>query len=292
MDIVERLTYFTPDNVEFMLSSPWYVIQEDGFGMPPLEFITQRGPFQHGETVKDIWLRPRIVQLMVRREACSRPEYWDLRAALLNTMRPNRTALPTPGRLRKYLANGQVRELFAYPSEGPGFPSHDPNEWQQFSVQDTIRFTCYDPVAQDPVLKSSAYASSGAVGAFPITFPYQIASFGTNAPINYLGTWLAYPTIVINGPAVGAVIRNLTTDELISFSYTVASGRSVTFNLEYGRKTVTLDDGTNLIGYVSADSDLGSFHLTPGSNNMQVFASGTSAVSSIILSWYDRYIGV
>lgn len=290
--IVERLTYFTPDNVEFMLSSPWYVIQEDGFGMPPLEFVTQRGPFQHGETVKGVWLRPRIIQLLVRREACSRSEYWDLRAALINTLRTNRTSNHTPGRLRKYLANGQVRELFAYPSEGPGFPSHDPNEWQQFSVQDTIRFTCYDPVARDPNIKTLVYASSGAVGIFPLTFPITIASFGTSGPITYLGNWDTYPTITINGPVTGPFIRNLTTGEVISLNYTVPSARSVTINLEYGRKTVTLDDGTNLVGYVTADSDLGAFHLQPGSNNLQIYASGTSAISSVILSWYDRYIGV
>jgi hypothetical protein len=290
--IVERLTYFTPDNVEFMLSSPWYVIQEDGFGMPPLEFVTQRGPFQHGEIVKSVWLRPRIIQLLVRREACSRSEYWDLRAALINTLRPNRTTDHTPGRLRKYLANGQVRELFAYPSEGPSFPSHDPNEWQQFSVQDTIRFTCYDPVARDPTVRSRAYISSGPIGLFPITFPYAIGSFGASNPIVYSGNWDTFPTIVINGPATGTMIKNLTTGEQISFSYSIPSGHSATFDLAYGRKTVTLDDGTNVVGYVTSDSDLGAFHLQSGSNDMQIFATGTSAVSSVVLSWYDRYIGV
>ena len=292
--VQERLVYITPDDVEFMLSAPWYVMQEDGFGMPPLEFVTQRGPFQHGETVKDIWVRPKVMQLMIRRSATSRTEYQNLRMHLINTLRFNRGPGhgPTPGRLRKYLANGRVVEWQVYASEGPGFPSHDPNIWDQWSIQDSIRFTAYDPIARDPRLKSVAYGSTGVVGLFPITFPFQIASFGTSSPINYAGTWDTFPRIVLNGPLTGPIIRNLATDEKLSFTYSIPTGRTVTIDLEYGRKTVTLDDGTNLVGYMTSDSDVGSFHLQPGTNTLQIFATGTSGGSSVMLFWFDRYLGV
>jgi hypothetical protein len=291
-NIVEWLTYITPDNQELRLVEPWYVLSVDGLGMPPIEYVTQRGPFQHGETVKEMWLRPRVIQLGVRRNACSRAEYQTLRYSMLDSLRPNRTSPVSPGKLRKYLADGTVREWFVYLTEGPSFPSGDLKSWDQWSIQDTIRFTAYDPVARDPVQKSAVFASSGTVGAFPITFPLQIAAFGTSAPIPYSGTWDSFPLITINGPATGVVIRNVTTGELLSFSYTVPSARVVTITLDYGNKSVKLDDGTNLIGYMSSDSDVGSFHLEPGPNTFQVYASGTSAISSVILQWYDRYIGV
>ena len=57
----DRITYITPDGVEYMLSPPVWVLQEDGFGMPPIEYVTQRGPLQHGETVKNLFLRPRTI---------------------------------------------------------------------------------------------------------------------------------------------------------------------------------------------------------------------------------------
>lgn len=296
---LDRLTYITPDGVEYMLSSPLFVLQEDGYGMPPLEYVTQRGPFQDGESVKAVFLRPRTVQLVIRRNGCSRAEYWNIRNTLLDILRPRRSnpitgvaiSPSTPGILRKYLANGAIRELFAFPSEGPGFPSHGPETWDEYSVQDTLRFTCYDPVARDPKLQSAAFVSSGSITTFPITFPLTIASFGSNTLIKTDGTWDTFPTIVINGPLTGATIVNTTTGERIALGYTIPAGHVVTFDLGFGRKTVTLDDGTNLIGYVTADSDLGTFHLQPGNNNMQVFGTGTSGTSSITLQWYKRYIG-
>lgn len=289
--VMERLSYITPDGQELRFVSPWYVIQEDGFGMPPLEYITQRGPFQHGETVKEVWLRPRTIQILVRREACNRPDYATLRDSLVNYMRPNRLPTITPGILRKYRANGTVREWFVYLTEGPSFPSHEPDKWDQWAIQDTIRFTAYDPVARDPTPHTQTYAATGGTAStFPITFPISFASFGSSDPLNYVGTWGTFPTIVINGPATGTLIRNLTTDEELNLSYAIPSGRVVTITLDYGNKRVLLDDGTNLIGYLTPSSDIGSFHLQPGVNDMQIYASGTSTITSVILSWYDRYI--
>lgn len=291
---MDRLTYITPDGIEYMLSEPVWVLQEDGLGMPPMEYVTQRGPFQDGETVKAVFLRPRTIQLVVRRNGCSRAEYWNLRNQLLDILRP-RGLRVTPGTLRKYLANGGVREFAVFPSEGPGFPSHPSTSWDQWSIQDTVRFTCYDPVARDPTQQTKLFVSSGGTsGTFPITFPLSIASFSSAGatPIKNVGTWDSFPVIVINGPATGPQVTNVTTGEKIVLSYVVPSGHSVTIDLAFGDKTVKLDDGTNLIGFVTPDSDLGTFHLQPGDNNVQVFATGTSVVTSIVVNWFTRYIGI
>lgn len=290
--IEERLSYITPDGQELAFIPPWYVIQEDGLGMPPLEFVTQRGPLQHGETVKEIWLRPRTIQILVRRGACNRREYQNLRDSMLDIFRPNRLPEVTPGVLRKYRANGTVREWLVYPSEGPSFPSHEPDKWDQWAVQDTLRFTAYDPVARDPTQHTQVYAATGGTASiFPITFPISFASFGSTSDINYAGTWLTYPTIVINGPSTSTLIRNLTTNEELNLAYAIPSGRVVTITLDYGNKKVLLDDGTNLIGYMTTTSAIASFHLQPGVNSMQIYATGTSTITSVILSWFDRFIG-
>lgn len=291
-NFVDRTTYIAPDGVEYMLSAPVFVLQEDGLGMPPIEYVTQRGPAQHGETVKNFFLRPRIIQLIIRRSGCSRVEYWNIRNALLGILRPGRVGATNSGTLRKFLANGGVRDLLVFTSEGPGFPSHNPDQWDQWSIQDTIRFTAYDPIARDPHLRTIAFQSGVIPGTFPITFPYVIVSgFGTVANVTNAGTWDSAPSIVIAGPIVSPTLRNLTTNEQLVLNYTVPAGRSVTYDLTYGNKTVFQDDGVNLIGYVSTDSDLGTFHLKPGTNSIQVSGSGTTVASSITLQWYDRYIG-
>lgn len=294
-DYFDRTTYIAPDGLEFMLSSPVFVIQEDGLGMPPIEYVTERGPFQHGDTVKDYFLRPRVIQVILRQGGCSRLEYWNIRARLLDAVRPGRgpaIAPPMPGIFRKYLANGAVREWLVYTSEGPGFPARSDEAWDQWAIQDVVRFTAYDPIARDPRTVSATFATTGASGTFPITFPYTfIAGSGGQQTINYAGTFITYPTIFIAGPTTSPLITNITTGEHIQFTFTLAAGEYATADLSYGHKTVTKSDGSNLIGYVSSDSNLATFHLNPGTNVVQVLATGTSVASSVILTWYNRYIG-
>lgn len=280
-----------PNGGEFPLSSPWFILQEDGLGMPPIEYATQRGPFQHGESVRSVFLRPRTIQLVIRRNGCSRSEYLAIRRSLLEAVMPLQTGVLASTRLRKYLADGSIREFDVYASEGPGFPSHDPETWDEWSIQDTVRFTAFDPVARDPTQHSLTFVATGSVGAFPITFPLEIAAFAPATSISYAGDWASFPTITITGPVTGLLIRNLTIDEQLQFNNTIGAGRIVTVDLSFGAKTVTLDDGTNLVGFISSDSDLGTFRFVPGTNLIQIYASGTNATTSVRFAWYDRYVG-
>ncbi|MCI0551432.1 MAG: exo-alpha-sialidase, partial [Anaerolineae bacterium] len=60
------ISYIGPDGQVYPLVTPHlpvgrFVMNFSGFGMPPFDYVTQRGPFQHGETVRDFFARPRIV---------------------------------------------------------------------------------------------------------------------------------------------------------------------------------------------------------------------------------------
>ena len=59
-------------------------------GLPPVRFITQRGPFQDGETPTDLRLDPRVVQIYIADYLCNRTTYWTRRNELLNLLRPDR----------------------------------------------------------------------------------------------------------------------------------------------------------------------------------------------------------
>jgi hypothetical protein len=295
---LDRTIYITPDSKEYWLDAPGrsWVLTEDGFGMPPIDWVTERGPFQHGESVKDFFFRPMVMQLIVRKNGCSRSEYWTIRNEILDMLRPGRgDPEVTPGILRKYLASGVTREWEVYASEGPSFQARQADTWDEWSVSTTIRFTAFDPIARDPKQKTQTYsASAGAGGTFPLTFPIQFAGgFSSGVSnISYVGTWDAYPDIVFTGPMLGPSVVNNTTQEKIQLTMQIPAGRVVTASLKFGRKLMTLDDGTNVIGYVTSDSDLSSFHLKPGTNSMSVSASGTSGASSVQLKWFDRYVGI
>ena len=120
--------------------------------------------------------------------------------------------------------------------------------------------------------------------------------------INYEGTWDAFPTISVTGPWDNFTITNGATLETLDFGYNINSGETVVFDLAYGTKSVTNQNGTNLIGSLSTDSDLATFHLTPdaevttgladGINPMTVTGTSLDENSTLILEWYTRYIGL
>lgn len=280
----------TADGTSYILHGPAgrSVLAFSGTGMPEIEYITQRGPFQHGESVKDYFLRPRVVEYHIRQVGCSRDQYWALRAALLDILRPNRGLNAT---LTKYRANLPPRALTVTIQQGPGFQGAKQGVWDEWSIDEILRFVAFNPVYYDPVPYAISFNALGGM-TFPITFPIVFAASGGNAIIAYNGTWLEYPTFVITGPLSSIDIYNATTDERIGLTYSIAAGRVVTISLSYGAKTVTLDDGTNLIGYLTPSSDLGTFHLTPGNNDISVTGTGFVTGSAIELQYHERYIGI
>lgn len=296
-NIKERTLYITQDSTVYELHIPpgRALIHDTGTGMPEIEYVTQRGPFQDGETVKDYFLRPRMVELRYRRNCCSREEYWECRAELLDILRPNRGATGTirlpQGTLRKILPDGSKRDLTVCIQQGPKFEAQRNSEWDSWSIDEILRFIAYNPIYFDPDGRSQSFGQGGAL-TFPITFPIVFSSFGNTVTLMYEGSWIEYPVIVITGPLTATSIVNLTTGESIGFNYNVPAGRTVTIDLSYGVKSVTLDDGTNLIGAITSSSDFATFHLQPGSNIVQVFGSGAGAGTALTINWLSRYIGI
>lgn len=83
-----------------------------GFGLPPLHFITQRGPYQDGETVLDMRLDVRTIQIIVAETLGTRAEFWDRRYDLLDLLRPSRSFDGTvrPLVYRKWLPAGKLQQ--------------------------------------------------------------------------------------------------------------------------------------------------------------------------------------
>lgn len=299
----EFWTYTAPDGAVYNLTVPAkigrWVISDDGTGLPPIDYITQRGPSQHGATVTDFFLLPRVIQLLVRNQACDRNGYWTQRAALLNGLRPNRQLTPTgvqPGQLKFRYANGTQRAFDVFLTEGPRFEPRQPSRWDEWAFQEVLRFTAFNPVAYNP----GGHATSFLIPlqlVFPITFPIVFGGLNDTEIITYTGTWLEYPTITLTGPMDGPVITNLATGEVIALDYNIPAGVTVTITLTYGNKTVTDNLGNNLIGTVTPGSDLATWHLAPdpeapgGVNPVNVSAGSVGAPADATITWYERYIG-
>ncbi len=301
------LTYISPDGELHPLHTPHefgrWVISFEGFGTPPIDYITQRGPFQHGDTVVDFFLRPRIIQLLIRQGFVNRSAWWAGRAALLNDIRPNRQATATaalPGQLRLVETDGTMRELNVFIQDGPRFEARRSSQWDEHAFQEVLRFIAHDPVAFNPAQVTATFSLNLAAQlVFPITFPIQFGNGLVDDTLNisYLGTWRELPVITIVGPIEDFRIDNTTTGEFIRFTADIGPARTVTIDLREGFKTVRDDLGNNLIGIVTSDSDLARVHLAPdpeapsGVNVIRVRGTNPTGSTSVLLSYFDRYFG-
>lgn len=303
----EYVTFVSPNGDRYPLNTPHqfgrWVISYSGLGTPPIEYITQRGPFQDGVTVKDFFLGPRLIQLLIRQEFCDRLDWWNGRAALLDAIRPNRQLTATgtvPGVLEWCLPDGRRRQINTFITEGPRFEPRELGTWDELAFQEALRFVAHDPLFFDPIEVVAAFVlllDSDLV--FPITFPIQFGSGEVSDTLNitYVGTWKTFPTIVITGPLENPIIRNVTTGEKLEFAIDIASGRTITIDLAYGVKTVVDDLGNNLIGNLSADSNLATWHLAPdpeatdGLNVITLSGLNPTGATSVELRYFTRYFG-
>lgn len=273
--------YITPDGEVHNLHDfdARAIMSVDGYGTPPLEWHTSRGPYEHGETAVDFRLRPRPIRFILRWKGKSRQDHWDKRLDIEDAFRPNRSDDATPGRLRKVLPNGNVRDLEVQLLSGPTFGPTQPERWDEWSFEQVVQFIANDPTFFDPA--QQLYAPAPPVGVGNIACP---------------GTWRSWPVIEYDGPMTDPVITNVTLGEAITLTYTIAAGRTVTFDLTPGVKTVKDDLGTNLIGYVTGDLATWCLEVNPiaagGVNQIQLAAGGVAGGTALRVRWYNRWIGI
>lgn len=305
---VEFHQYITPDGVTFdFKSGEKFIMQETGTGMPEIKYITQRGPMQHGESVYDYRLEPRVIQMVFRHNAYNRDDFWTNRANLLDMLRPNRQLYGQmkTGILKRRLSNGNWRCIDALIQQGPTFRPSEPDKWDEWSIMETLQFIAHDPTFYDPTVRTNAWTLTNSGQAqFSFTFDganiiYGTTVFNNNKTITYAGNWQTFPIFTLTGPMAGLILTNNATGEFIKMNYSIPSGHHVTIDLTYGNKKVLYDDTDNIIGTISSDSDFATFHIAPtpeataGSNVINALGGGALiGTTAISMTYYDRYIGI
>jgi hypothetical protein len=308
MGIMEFTDYISPSGIVYSFDADdRFLVSEEGTGMPPIEYIIQKGPMQHGETVIDYRLGTRTIQLIVRQDTYDRYTYWTKRAGLLNAIRPNFHTLNNfgPGTLRKKLPDGSIRDLNVVIEQGPIFVAKSQDQWDEFGYTETLRFIAHDPIYFDPTKITLTFDDLvdpllPAHTVFPTSFPITlgVTAYAVAKSITYAGSWPTFPKIVITGPMDGFLILNATTGEWIELYYIISTGEIVTIDLPYGNKTIVSSLGTDLSGAYVSGSDITTFHVaqdpevTGGVNTFQVEVTGTDANSKVELEFYTRYIGI
>jgi hypothetical protein len=270
-----------------------YVVENyEGFGMPPLHRLTERGPLQHGESDRGYRLDPRMIQLVLMLRAESWAAFYTRRQELIDQLSPT---LDAALNLRFTQPDGTVRQVDCYCAEGPQFSKRDAHRYQ--GQRAAVRLICPDPAWYDPTRQSVRIVgeTGGSGFAFPMAVPWTFGgtTVGAETAIDYDGTWIEYPEIEIIGPIADPRIEHLDTGDVLDFDgTTIADGDSRIIDLRYGYKTVVDGSGANKIADLTSDSDLATFHLKPGTNNLGFSGTSAGTNTAIVVRWYRRYLGV
>jgi len=279
------------------LDWPMALTEISGLAMPPLEHRTSRSPFQHGETLLGTVLRPRVVQISMHLRGCDRPQMWALRTQVIELLNP----LLGQFKFQVLFDDGNIYELWNVVFDA-GFDAGTVDQIQPETQRISLRLIAYDPVWYSP--QQIVEISGGEIEpwlVFPMAFPimFNVAD-ALSEIVNVVnsGNWISHPTVIFQGPMEGPIVENLTTDEKLELKYAIIAGEIVTINTTPGVKTVTNGSGDNLLGYLSSDSDLGTFHLDPsplaplGVNEIYFSGINLGGVGQARIEWYNRYLGI
>jgi hypothetical protein len=298
---LELHSIITSDNVRYELNMTGKAraVTETprGLGLPPVQYDTQRGYLQDGETEIAYYLKPRAFSLAIAHSGCSRDDYWQLRSQILDIVRPNR------GEALTYIFRNTQGAQYAIVARAttPAFEDvPDSQTWDEWGFSALLDLQAFDPVLFDPRLSTvpMSLISTPSALIFPITFSIF---FGGGAVIyegttSYVGTWYAYPTITITGPCTSALIIHQQTGYQLSYPVAIDAGESVTFDLP--DKEVTSTTKGNRTGFLAPSSDLFQFRLEPapivsgGLNTLRVEAASTGTGFAITATYNTRFIGI
>lgn len=289
----------TYDGVEYVLSngSDRFVVATPGeWGIVPIEYLTQRAYKQQGLTEVGYRVNPRPFIVNFRHNGCSRDQYWQIRGALINVLRPNRNGQLT---YKVRLSTGEFRSIVGR-STSPTFPEVSVDQWDEYGFSEMLQFEAFDPIWYDPAQITYVVDNDPADElAFDIAFDGDGIYFGGDsygiASISYTGTWYSYPVIRITAPFSQVTLSQIQTGASVTITTGVSSGY---IDFDFENQTITDNNGNNLWGYLTGDSDVQQFRLEPdpivpnGLNEINIFLPGATGATTVSIMYNTRYIGI
>ena len=282
--------------------APLDVISVSGIGPAGVRLLEESAGQQHGATIRGGRLDARTINmaLVLTTETAAeadtaRQEIQAWFALLPGALTLACTRDDGEVRLIDVWVAGMVDTPIDTDSRAPGY--------QKLAVQ----FRAPDPTWYEGLVEYWSILGGAASGqrgfAIPMTIDWaQVTQTYIDAreSLTYGGTWYEYPLITLYGPGTGWTLTNETTGDVLDLpTLTLTAGEWVEIDLRYGHKSVTDDAGANLIGELSTDSDLATWHLAPapaaenGVNQIVLeVGSGATDATGVRLAFYNRYVGL
>ena len=280
------------NNFEYGQDYTVYLTGTINFGLAPMHRITQRGPFQDGDSDVDFRLDPRVFSLPIVVPASTIEEHLDRRARLLQVFKPgNDTA--------SFRLSWDTGER-SIDVKVVGGLSMDTDS-KDYTIRTVVQLRAADPTWYDTYGNITPISAQlfGTPTPYPKPYPVPYGSDTINkiTTINYDGSWPTFPTIQCTGPATDLTIVD-GLGNIIQFDDAIPAGQTWTIDLSYGAKTVIDQNGVNKFASLDITSNLVNWGLYPdptinnGTNTISVSATGTTSASEVTLFYAARYIGV
>lgn len=280
--------------------APFDLVSAQGIGVAPVRRLTERGPFQDGDTDIGFRLDPRTINLVLFFAAANEAQADAHRDTLANYFQGLNRSLA----LRCARADGTMRQIDCYVTGMVDLPLDAQNRIGD-SQKVAVQLRASDPIWYDPQPRFFGLMGGSSTGTSGFGVPLHVpwimssqSSIDKTFPLIYPGSWSEYPILTIYGPASNVTIQNLTTGDVLLLPYVgLGAGHWIQIDCRYGHKTVIDDTGANRISELSDDSDLATFRLAAdpdadGGVNMMRFAVAASADNStgLQVQFYDRYV--
>jgi hypothetical protein len=267
------------------------VVEFDGFGMPIVRRLVQRGPLQNGDTDVGYRLDPRVVRLLVLAYAGDDAAIIAARAALIGLLKPGSDVISI-----RWTYDGVSKQIDTHYAGGLTLPSTD---WKLQHHRMGFELRASDPTWYDPESTIVGIAQTGGGTGMPIPFVFDMTLGASDLDVTqaidliHANSWNTYPTITVTGPVTNLVITNGETADKIAFTgFTIGAGVTYKIDLRYGYKTVTDHLAANQISKLSNDSDLATWRLVAGENSIRVVGTSITSATLISFQFNERFIGV
>lgn len=275
-----------------------YVTGAVNWGIAPLHRITQRGPFQEGDTDIDYRLDPRVINLPLVVPGDSYDSMMNNREKVAAMFRPGNDIATLRHTLNENsFPSFQIVRCIDVKVAGATMDT-TPTD---FNVRAVLQLraddpTWYDPT-QKPIMLSGVQYGTPTPYPKPYGVPYGATSINNNYQLAYYGTVVSYPVLECVGPLTGLVIADGLGHQ-ITFDDPIPAGETYFIDLRYGQKTVYDNNGVNKFSALNISSDIVNWGLYPESSFLGgyqvigVSATGTDSNSAVYMYYNVRYVGI
>jgi hypothetical protein len=273
-----------------------YLVGTINFGLAPNHRITQRGPFQEGDSDIDFRLDPRVLSLPIVAPASSIEESLAVRSKLLKIFMPG-TDKASVRMNWSYDGDSYERSIDVVVVGGLSFDTDS----KDFNVRSVVQLRAADPTWYSTfgayITISENIFGTPTPYPKPYPVPYGATAINRITSITYDGSWPSFPVIQATGPVTNLTMVD-TLGNILNFVEPILAGDTWTIDLSYGKKTIVDQNGVNKFAALSIDSNIVSWGLYPeppvanGINTISVSGTDTTNATGITMVYYARYIGV